>query len=143
VCSRIQVRSTSSCSGVWATAPSTPRPPALVTAAATSRQCVKAKMGKSIPNNLAPLVFIAFRLSAYRSWPVASLGRRRRGFLRVCRSTASLTASALTHGGEETGPRRWSDIASAELSAREHRSGVVFARLVDQHVRCNDGLTLA
>ena len=48
-----------------------------------------------------------------------------------------------THGGEETGPRRWSDIASAELSAREHRSGVVFARLVDQHVRCNDGLALA
>src|SRR5439155_4694445 len=84
--------------------PSTPRPPALVTAATTSRQCVKAKIGKSIPNSVATLVFIAFRLSAYRSWPVAFLDRRRRGFLRVCRSTALLTAYAVPTAEKRPGP---------------------------------------
>ena len=47
--SSIQARSISSCSGLWATAPSTPKPPALVTAATTSRQWLKAKIGNSIP----------------------------------------------------------------------------------------------
>jgi hypothetical protein len=50
--SRIHLRSTSSCSGVCATAPSTPRPPALLTAATTSRQWVKARMGKIDPQHL-------------------------------------------------------------------------------------------
>ena len=36
-------------------APSTPMPPALVTAATTSRQWVKAKMGNSMPELLADL----------------------------------------------------------------------------------------
>src|SRR5262249_42449272 len=53
--SRRPGRSTQSSSipGGWGLnppAPSTPRPPALLTAATTSRQCVKAKMGYSIPN---------------------------------------------------------------------------------------------
>src|SRR3954452_9842750 len=39
----------SSCSGVCATAPRTPSPPALVTAATTSRQWLKAKIGTSMP----------------------------------------------------------------------------------------------
>jgi hypothetical protein len=39
----------SSCSGLWATAPRTPQPPAFVTAATTSRQWLKPKMGTSMP----------------------------------------------------------------------------------------------
>src|SRR5579864_5155409 len=50
MCSSIQSSSISSCSGLNPTAPSTPRPPALLTAATTSRQWVKAKIGYSIPN---------------------------------------------------------------------------------------------
>src|SRR3546814_220095 len=57
-CSSIQVRSISSCLGVWATAPSTPKPPALVTAATTSRQWLKARIGYSTPNMSATAVFI-------------------------------------------------------------------------------------
>src|SRR3954453_9368602 len=49
-CSSIHARSISSCSGVCATAPSTPMPPALLTAATTSRQCEKARIGTSMPN---------------------------------------------------------------------------------------------
>src|SRR6476659_652809 len=48
--SSIHDSSWSSCCGVNAVAPSTPNPPALVTAATTSRQWLKAKSGKSIPN---------------------------------------------------------------------------------------------
>src|ERR1700712_5044588 len=40
----------SSCSGGYAVAPSTPKPPALVTAATTSRQWLNAKSGNSISN---------------------------------------------------------------------------------------------
>ncbi len=47
----------SSCSGVWATAPSTPNPPALVTAATTSRQWLNARMGNSTPSMSVTLVF--------------------------------------------------------------------------------------
>ena len=50
--------SISSCSGVKPTAPSTPRPPALLTAATTSRQWVKAKMGNSMPRRRAMSVCI-------------------------------------------------------------------------------------
>src|SRR5213076_1522453 len=49
-CSSIHVRSISSCSGLWATAPRTPKPPALVTAATTSRQWLKARIGNSTPS---------------------------------------------------------------------------------------------
>src|SRR5688572_11352980 len=42
--------------GLWATAPSTPHPPALVTAATTSRQCEKAKIGRSMPTRSVALV---------------------------------------------------------------------------------------
>ena len=45
----IQSSSMSSCSGVKATAPSTPMPPALLTAATTSRQWLKARIGNSMP----------------------------------------------------------------------------------------------
>src|SRR5258708_5680739 len=45
----IQSSSTSSCSGVKATAPSTPMPPAFDTAATTSRQWLKARIGNSMP----------------------------------------------------------------------------------------------
>ena len=38
----------SSVRGLWPVAPSTPKPPALVTAATTSRQWLKAKIGNSI-----------------------------------------------------------------------------------------------
>src|SRR5687768_14357718 len=47
--SSIQSSSVASCSGLKPTAPRTPKPPALLTAATTSRQWVKAKMGNSIP----------------------------------------------------------------------------------------------
>src|ERR1700760_1385449 len=46
----IQFSSISSCSGVKPTAPSTPNPPALLTATTTSRQCVNAKIGNSMPS---------------------------------------------------------------------------------------------
>src|SRR4029079_18293462 len=49
-CSSIHASSRSSCGGVYAVAPSTPNPPALVTAATTSRQWLNAKSGNSIPN---------------------------------------------------------------------------------------------
>src|SRR5690606_23104690 len=49
-CSSSQASSTSSCSGLKPTAPRTPIPPALVTAATTSRQWLKAKIGNSIPS---------------------------------------------------------------------------------------------
>src|SRR5512134_1322462 len=48
--SSIHLSSISSCSAVKPTAPSTPKPPALLTAATTSRQWVKAKIGYSIPS---------------------------------------------------------------------------------------------
>src|SRR3954454_9351670 len=51
MCSSIQFSSTSSCSGVKPTAPSTPNPPALLTATTTSRQWVKAKIGNSMPSS--------------------------------------------------------------------------------------------
>src|SRR3982750_3236074 len=50
MCSSIQLSSISSCSGLKPTAPSTPKPPALLTATTTSRQWVKAKIGNSIPS---------------------------------------------------------------------------------------------
>src|SRR5829696_6085045 len=50
-CSSIQSSSTASCSGVNPTAPRTPKPPALETAATTSRQWVKAKIGNSMPSS--------------------------------------------------------------------------------------------
>src|SRR5438270_9863621 len=49
-CSSIQFSSNSSWSGENARAPRTPMPPARLTAAATSRQWVKAKIGNSMPN---------------------------------------------------------------------------------------------
>src|SRR6056297_1024252 len=54
----IHARSISSCSGEWATAPSTPIPPALLTAATTSRQWLNARIGNSIPNMSVTDVFI-------------------------------------------------------------------------------------
>src|SRR6476661_4321485 len=50
MCSSIQFSSISSCSGVNPTAPSTPKPPALLTATTTSRQWVNAKIGNSMPS---------------------------------------------------------------------------------------------
>src|SRR3954465_12869884 len=41
----------SSCSGLCATAPRTPHPPELVTAATTSRQWLKPKIGTSMPTS--------------------------------------------------------------------------------------------
>src|SRR5438270_4004976 len=63
-CSSIQVRSTSSCSGLWATAPSTPKPPALVTAATTSRQWLNARIGNSTPSTSLTRVCMALLLVA-------------------------------------------------------------------------------
>src|SRR5688572_7973103 len=51
MCSSIQLSSISSCSGLKPTAPSTPKPPALLTATTTSRQWVKAKIGNSMPSS--------------------------------------------------------------------------------------------
>ena len=61
-CSDIQARSISSCSGVCAAAPSTPYPPTLVTAATTSRQWVKARIGNSMSSISQILVFISSTL---------------------------------------------------------------------------------
>src|ERR1019366_3302927 len=58
MCSSIHLSSVSSSSGVNAVAPSTPKPPARLTAAMTSRQCVNANNGKSMPNILQTGVFI-------------------------------------------------------------------------------------
>src|SRR5438094_2724112 len=67
-CSSIQRSSTSSASGDGkASAPRTPRPPALLTAATTSRQWLKAKIGNSMPKVSQRRV----RTSA----PLPSLGR--------------------------------------------------------------------
>src|SRR2546426_6966200 len=49
-CSSSQRSSTSSCSFEKASAPSTPSPPARLTAATTSRQWLKAKRGSSMPS---------------------------------------------------------------------------------------------
>src|ERR1700747_1651515 len=51
MCSSIQLSSICSCSGVKPTAPSTPKPPALLAATTTSRQWVKAKIGNSMPSS--------------------------------------------------------------------------------------------
>src|SRR5882672_1428123 len=51
MCSSIHCSSISSCSGLKPTAPSTPNPPAFATATTTSRQCVKAKIGNSMPRS--------------------------------------------------------------------------------------------
>src|ERR1700742_1641363 len=48
MCSSIHFSSISSCSGGYPTAPSTPNPPALLTATTTSRQWVNAKIGNSM-----------------------------------------------------------------------------------------------
>src|SRR5918995_924817 len=48
----------SSSSGVIQAAPSTPTPPAFVTAAITSRQCENAKMGSSAPSAATAAVFM-------------------------------------------------------------------------------------
>src|SRR6476646_10018430 len=63
MCSSIQASSTSSCSGLNPTAPSTPKPPAFDTATTTSRQWVKAKMGNSIPRSSQ----IGVRISCFLS----------------------------------------------------------------------------
>src|SRR6266498_2039752 len=57
-CPSIQLSSMSSSSGVYASAPSTPKPPARLTAATTSRQCENAKIGNSIPRSSAIGVFM-------------------------------------------------------------------------------------
>jgi hypothetical protein len=57
-CESIQSSSTASCSGVKASAPSTPKPPAFVTAATTSRQWLNAKMGNSMPSDSESCVFM-------------------------------------------------------------------------------------
>src|SRR4051812_38670904 len=77
ICSSIHARSISSCSGVWATAPSTPMPPALLTAATTSRQWEKARIGTSMPN----ISVIAVRIG------YLPLGARPRRPYRVTRPT--------------------------------------------------------
>ena len=87
----IQLRSMSSCSGEWATAPSTPHPPALVTAATTSRQWLKAKIGTSMPTRSVAAVRMR---SAYQVG-----GRIRRSARRSATSVGnrpSLAASART-----------------------------------------------
>src|ERR671932_869908 len=56
--SSIQLSSISSCSGVKPAAPSTPKPPALLTATTTSRQWLKASRGNSTPNISVTGVFI-------------------------------------------------------------------------------------
>src|SRR3954447_2257515 len=68
-CSSIHASSTSSCSGVKPTAPSTPKPPAFDTAATTSRQCVKAKMGNSMPRRLASSVCMMIPLVVANGLP--------------------------------------------------------------------------
>src|ERR1700737_2487543 len=50
MCSSIQLSSISSWSGLNASAPRTPKPPALLTAATTSRQCENANSGNSMPS---------------------------------------------------------------------------------------------
>src|ERR1044072_5824198 len=60
--SSIQFSSISSCSGLNPTAPSTPKPPALLTATTTSRQWVKAKIGNPIPRSAQIAVRMAHLL---------------------------------------------------------------------------------
>src|SRR5690606_4418683 len=63
VCASIHASSSRSCSGVKCNAPNTPRPPALLTAATTSRQCEKASSGNSIPKRS-----VIFAVIAMSSW---------------------------------------------------------------------------
>lgn len=67
--SSIHFSSISSCSGVKPTAPSTPNPPALLTATTTSRQWVNAKIGNSIPSSSQIAVCMP------TPWAVAELKR--------------------------------------------------------------------
>src|SRR3979409_1997398 len=57
-CSSIQLSSMSSSSGVYASAPSPPEPPARLTATTTSRQWENAKIGNSIPSSSEIGVFM-------------------------------------------------------------------------------------
>src|SRR5262245_24031531 len=77
MCSSIHLSSISSCSGEKARAPSTPKPPACETAATTSRQWLKAKIGTSMPK----LSQIGVRMRASDSgrlagFPGGALGRQ-------------------------------------------------------------------
>ena len=85
--SSIHLSSISSCSAEKPTAPSTPKPPALLTATTTSRQCVKAKIGNSMPRRLQSWSHIASwggertpKVQTFQSCPTAGLdhsGERR------------------------------------------------------------------
>src|SRR5690349_4127629 len=77
--SSIHLSSISSCSGLNPTAPSTPNPPALLTATTTSRQWVNAKIGYSMPRSLQ----IGVRM------PAPWVGRSR---IRTCSSLAHRSA---------------------------------------------------
>ena len=57
---------------VWPAAPRTPKPPAFVTAATTSRQWLKASTGNSIPNSSHTLVRMARNLAWARRTPPPS-----------------------------------------------------------------------
>ena len=68
-------------SGLCATAPTTPKPPAFVTAATTSRQWLKARMGDSTPSISGdPCLHVGLRISGARTSGVRG---RRRGVLDV------------------------------------------------------------
>src|SRR5688500_3770349 len=66
-CSSSHASSTSSCSASKAKAPSTPRPPARLTAATTSRQWLNAKIGNSILSR-SQSSFFKIRLLRPRGW---------------------------------------------------------------------------
>src|SRR5947209_1145952 len=107
--SSIHLSSIASCSGVKPTAPSTPKPPALLTATTTSRQWVKAKMGRSMPRSSQSGVRMSVGLLGLRGEPdghrldaVDEVGVEPAGLAR--QRDVGQTLDELAHGGLDLGP---------------------------------------
>src|SRR3954464_10370223 len=110
-CSSIQSSSISSCSGLNPTAPSTPKPPALLTATTTSRQWVNAKMGRSMPRSSQSGVRMSVGLlrlrgeaDGHRLDAVDEIGVEPPGLARQFDVGQAL--AELAHGGFDLGPGR-------------------------------------
>src|SRR4051812_47661108 len=124
--SLIHLRSMSSWSGVALEAPRMPMPPALDTAATTSRQWVKARMGNSIPRSSQTRLFTAVPLSRP---PVGgtccpSHGRRGGPTAPAGRAAGARMASRSAGGGAMSEQRQ-------EPTAKEEREQRFERRMTD------------
>ena len=104
--SSIQFSSISSCSGVNPTAPSTPKPPALLTATTTSRQWVKAKIGNSMPSSSQMAVCM----------PAPGKLDPIEGYAEATETCSSLVRTSVTWPG---GPDQWFETTTRRGAASE------------------------